>query len=99
VGDGGVGRRGIEAGAVGLARGDGLSHGVVDLEDDAFGAILAVCGLVMAADDGEGVHDVGDVVAGDAVEMEVGRVQLAAEEEAAVFVPAVGREQRIASGE
>jgi hypothetical protein len=49
-----------------------------------------VGGFVFAADDGEGVHDVGDVLAFDAVEVEVGGVQFAAEEEAALFVPAEG---------
>ena len=84
--------RGIESGAVGFAGFDCPRHGVVDLQDDALGAVFAMRGLVLALDDGEGVHDVGRVVAGDAVEVEVGRVQFATHEEAALFVPAVGRE-------
>ena len=38
---------------------DGVLQSVVDLEDDALGAVLAVLLLVLAADDGEGVHYVG----------------------------------------
>jgi len=41
-----------------------LLQGVVDVEDDALGAVVAVGGLVLALDDG-----VGDVVAPDAVEV------------------------------
>ena len=41
-----------------------LGHFVVDFEDDAFGAIFAVLFFVLAADDGEGVHDIGHGVAG-----------------------------------
>ena len=45
---------------IGLADANGLGEGVVDLEDDALGAVFAVELLfVLAADDGEGVHDVG----------------------------------------
>ena len=42
---------------------DGVRDFVVDFKDDPLGAILAVVLLVLAADDGEGVHDVGDSVA------------------------------------
>ena len=60
---------------------------VEDLRDDPLGAVLAVFFLVLALDDGEGVHDVAYVIPLDAVEVGVSRVQLAAEQEAAVFVP------------
>jgi hypothetical protein len=44
---------------------DGLLEGVVEFEDDAFGAVVAVGFLfVLAADDGDGVVDVGDRLAG-----------------------------------
>ena len=57
-------RRGrFEAGLVGVAGADGLGHGVVDFEDDALGAVVAVLRLVLTLDDGEGVHDVGHGVA------------------------------------
>ena len=56
---------GIEKRTVRLARTDGLSHSVVDFEDDALGAILAVFLLVLVLDGRERVHDVADIVAGD----------------------------------
>ena len=52
-----------ERGPVGFAGGDGCLHCVVDVEDGALGAVLAVSLLVLAAEDGEGVQDVGDGVA------------------------------------
>src|SRR5262245_50912557 len=51
-------RRGIEQGLKWPAGADGLRHRVVDLEDDALGAVVAPLLLVLALDDGEGVHDV-----------------------------------------
>ena len=64
-----IGRRRVEHGLVGLAGLDGLLHGVVDLQNDALGAVLAVGGFVPALDDGKGVQDVGQFVAGEAVEV------------------------------
>src|SRR5579884_2061016 len=86
-----VGRRRVEAGLVGVAGAHGLVHGVVELEDDALGAVLAVGRFVFALDDGEGLHDVVHVGALDAVEVEVGGVQLAAKQEAPLLVPAERR--------
>ena len=111
-----------EPGPVGFAGGGGGLHCVVDVEDGVLGAVVAVSLVVSAADDGEGVQDVGDGVAGGGeavlefrellggfvvgaavgaagrtpvavfldwqVKVEEGGVQLAAEEEAAVLVPA-----------
>jgi len=52
-----VGRGWVKAGVVWLPRGYDLLHGVVDVEDDAPGAVVAVeLRFVLAADDGEGVH-------------------------------------------
>ncbi|MCP4166331.1 MAG: hypothetical protein GY759_10610 [Chloroflexi bacterium] len=84
------GRR-VQQRLIRLARLHRPLHGVVDLQDDALGAVFAVRDLVLALDDGESVHDVVHVVSFDAVEMEVGGVQLAAQEETAGFVPTVGR--------
>ena len=56
-------RRGIEQGLTRSAGADGLRHRIVHLEDDALGAVLAPLLLVLAIDDGEGVHDVGHGVA------------------------------------
>jgi hypothetical protein len=62
--DAGIGGRRVEAGLVRLAGAGGFQQGVVDFEDDAFGAVVAVVFFfVFAADDGEGVEDVGDGVA------------------------------------
>ena len=48
----------VEPGLVRLAGADGLGHRVVDFEDDAFGAVVAVVlGFVLAADDREGGHN------------------------------------------
>src|SRR6267142_3358496 len=114
-----VHRRRVEANLVGLAGAHGRGEGVVDGEDDAPGAVVAVAlRLVPMADDGEGVHDEGYGVArgqeagreprqvcrrlavcrapvaaglGRQVEVEEGGVQLAAEQEAALLVPAERR--------
>ena len=61
------------------------------MEDHGFGAVVAEGGLVVAADDGEGVEDVGGIVAGEAVEVEVEGVEAGAQVTALLFVPAEGR--------
>jgi len=71
-------RRRVEQGLVGLASLDGVLHGVVDLQNDALGAVLAVGGFVLALDDGEGAKDVGQLVAGKVIEVGVEVVQLGA---------------------
>ena len=65
MGDAGVGGGWVEAGLVGVAGAGGFGEGVGDFEDGALGAVVAVGGDVFAFDDGEGVEDVGGVVAGD----------------------------------
>ena len=41
----------VEAGLVGVAGADGVGHGVVDFEDDALGAVIAVIPfLILSAD-------------------------------------------------
>ena len=51
--------RRIKTGLIGPARLLGFGEGVVDFQDDAFGAVVAVeLGLVLALYDGEGVQDV-----------------------------------------
>ena len=50
-----------------------------------------MAGLVLLPDDREGVEDVGRVVAVDAVEVEEGGVELAAQQEAPGVVPAERR--------
>ena len=62
-------------------------EGVVVGEDHVFGAVVAEGGFVVAADDGEGVEDVGGVCAGEAVEVEVEGVEAGAQ----LFVPDEGR--------
>ena len=91
MGDAGVGGGWVEAGLVGVAGAGGFGEGVVDFEDGALGAVVAVGGEVFAFDDGEGVEDVGGVVAGDAVEVEEGGVEFAAEQEPPRLVPAERR--------
>ena len=103
-------RRRGDDGLVWLTRALGFCHSVVDIQDNALGAVLSVFLLVLALDDGEGLHDVVHGVAwggegfeefGGAlflpfigsteVEVEEGGVQLGAEQEAAVLVPAKRR--------
>src|SRR5690606_24231562 len=91
VGDAGVGGGWVEAGLVGEAGLGGVGEVVVDLEDDALGAVLAVGLLVVLSDNGEGVEDVVGVVSRYAVEVEEGGVELGAQEEAAFGIPAEGR--------
>ena len=114
-----VSRRWVEARLVGLTGAHGLGEGVVDVEDNAPGAVVTIeLRLVLAADDGEGVHAGGYGVArrreagreprpvcrrlavyqapvaallGWQGEVEAGGVQLAAEQEAALLVPAERR--------
>lgn len=59
----GVGGGWVEAGLVGEAGSDGVGEVVVDLEDEALGAVLAVGLFVVPSDDGEGLHHVIGVVA------------------------------------
>ena len=66
-------------------------EGVVVGEDHVFGAVGAEGGFVVAADDGEGVEDVGGVIAGEAVEVEVEGVEAGAQVAAFFFVPDEGR--------
>lgn len=55
----------VEAGLVGLAVALGGGEGVVDFQDGAFGAVVAVeLLLVLALYDREGVHDAGHGIAG-----------------------------------
>lgn len=65
----------------------GGGHAVVLGEDQFLGAVRAVLGLVLAADDGEGVENLGDVCARDAVEVEEEGVQLGTDYLAAGFIP------------
>lgn len=74
-----VGGGWVEEGLVGLAVGCSGGHGVVDLEDGVFGAVMAMGFFVFTFDDGEGFHDVVNVVALNAVEVKVGGIEFAAE--------------------
>ena len=49
----------------------GLLHCVIDVEDDALGAVFAVCLLVLAFDDGKGLQKVVHVVVPNAMAVEV----------------------------
>ena len=50
---------------------------IVDVEDHAFRAVFAMCLLILAFDDGEGLQNGVHVATPDTVEMAVGRVGLA----------------------
>jgi hypothetical protein len=88
MGEGGVGWGRGEGGLVGGAGGDGLGEALVEGLDGVFGAVGAVGLFVALADEPEGVEDVVDLEGGEAVEVKKGGVELGAELEAAVFVPA-----------
>src|SRR5512145_2668038 len=62
----------VEARVIHCVRLHGLQHRVVDVEDDALGAVFSVRLLVLALDDGEGLQHVAHIVASDAVAVEVG---------------------------
>ena len=66
-------------------------QGVHVSQDQFLGAVAAEGGLVLAADDGKGVEDVGRVIPGEAVEVEVEGVEAGAEVAAFLFVPGKGR--------
>src|SRR5262249_30227652 len=76
---------------------DAALHFLVAGENGFFGDIVRLAFeaggafFVFAADDGEGVEDVGGVLLVQAVEVEEGRVEFAAELEAAVLGPDEGR--------
>ena len=67
----------------GVAGGQGVHVG----EDEVAGAVAAACGLILAADDREGVEDVGGVLAGQAVEVEIEGVEAGAQVAALLRVP------------
>ena len=70
-----IGRWWIEDGPVGRSGDYGYLNRVVDVKDDVLGAVLAERFLVLAADDGEGVRDVGDSLArGGEMAFELGKV-------------------------
>src|SRR5690606_13099561 len=56
---------------------DGLRHRVVDVEDRVLGAVGAVSLEVLLLHDRERLHDVGDVITLDPVQVEEGSVQFA----------------------
>jgi hypothetical protein len=81
-----IGRRRIEQGLVRLTSVDGTLETVVDVEDLLLGPVAAPLGNILALDDREGLHDVVDIVTLDTVEVEEGRVELAAEEKSPLLM-------------
>src|SRR5690348_3452555 len=78
----------VKPSLVGSAALDGTLHLVVDFEDDAFGAVFAELFFFFLLPNPKRVHNVIDIVACDTVEVEVGSVEFAAEQEAPLFIPA-----------
>ena len=91
VGNTYISGRWIETGVIRLASRDGLLHGFIDFQDNPLRAILAKLPFVLTLDDWEGIHDVIDIIACDAIEVEVGGIEFAAQQEAPLFVPAERR--------
>src|SRR5579883_1156101 len=85
-----------QARAIRLPALDSPLHLVVDLQNHPFGAKLPTLLFFFLPPDPEGVHDVVYVLPRDPVQMEVRRVQLAAQEKAPLFVP-LERRPRIAA--
>ena len=78
---------------VGVASRKGVHVG----EDEVAGAVVAEGGFVFPADDGEGVRHVFRVFPGQAVEVEVERVEAGAQVAAFFFIPDEGQTvQRLA---
>ena len=86
-----VRRRWVQVCLIRVPAANCLRHLVVNLQDHTFGLVLPVFRFILAANDREGVHDVVDIVAGEAIEVEEGGVQLAAQQEASLGVPAERR--------
>ena len=72
---------------LGVSSGEGVHVG----EDEVAGAVAVEGGFVFLADDGEGVQHVLRVFPGQAVEVEVERVEADAQVAAFFFVPDEGR--------
>jgi len=87
----GVGGRRIERGAVGRAAPLGSGEDIVDIQHQPGGAVLAEALAIVLGDDRDGADDVSDLVAGEAVEVDLGDVEFAAEAEAPLLVPAERR--------
>src|SRR5690606_34568357 len=85
----GAGRR-IEDSAVGLARTGGFGHRVVDRQDEALSAELAMVPFLVLAEHEERVEDVLHLWPGQAVDMEHGGVQLGTDQLATPGQPAEG---------
>ena len=86
-----IGRRWVEACVIGLASCDGPLHISIDVQDHPLSTVLAELGFIPTPDDGEGLHDIIDVIMSNAVEVEVGGVEFTAQQEAPFFIPTKGR--------
>ena len=70
-----------------LAALDGLLQLVINLQDDALGAIFAVLFLFLFFPDTERTHNIIYIISCYAIEDEIGCVEFAAQEETALFIP------------
>src|SRR5947207_563660 len=82
-----ISRGRVQSRLVRLAGIDRLRHRVVPLENQALRDELSVELLVIAANDGEGVHDVVNFASFQTVCMKESRVEFRPDQQSALFVP------------
>ena len=80
-------RRRVQPRLIGRSSLDGVGHGVIQCQDDAFSAVLAPRPLILAPHNRERLHDVVHVVALNPVQVKVRGVQLAAQQETPLLIP------------
>jgi hypothetical protein len=88
MGSFGISRWRVERAQVDAPARCGILHRLITLENQPLRPVLAIPGLVAGPDDWKGVYDVFDLGAGYPVEMEERGIDLAAEAESALLVPA-----------
>ena len=80
------GRR-VQLRLIGHSRSYRLLQPIVDLQNDPLRAVLTVLLLILALHNGERLQHVIHVVAGNAVEVKIGGIKLAAQQETTLLIP------------
>ena len=82
-----ISRRRLQSRLIGHSRSYRLLQRIVDLQHDPLRAVLAVFLLILALHNGERLQNVIYVVAGNVVEVEIGGIKLAAQQETTLLIP------------